>query len=276
LVVGVSVARKYPAATYFVLTFAVSWSAALAVALPHLLRRESLPVLTGILMFPAMLLGPSLCGILMTLLTDGRNGLAELFGRMRLWRIRARWYFLLLLPPLLVLGVLLALSAVLSARYSPNFFPVGLLFGVPAGLLEEIGWMGFAFPKLCLKRSALVSGLVLGLTWSLWHLPVINFLGTATPHGTYWLSFFVVFLAAMTAMRVIISWAYVNTGSLLLAQLIHVSSTGALVIFSPPRATAAQEVLWYGIYALVLWAVVAAVATKYKLALGGDNQPAVR
>ena len=274
--VGVSVARKYPAATYFVLTFAVSWSAALAVALPHLLRRESLPVLTGILMFPAMLLGPSLCGILMTLLTDGRNGLAELFGRMRLWRIRARWYFLLLLPPLLVLGVLLALSAVLSARYSPNFFPVGLLFGVPAGLLEEIGWMGFAFPKLCLKRSALVSGLVLGLTWSLWHLPVINFLGTATPHGTYWLSFFVVFLAAMTAMRVIISWAYVNTGSLLLAQLIHVSSTGALVIFSPPRATAAQEVLWYGIYALVLWAVVAAVATKYKLALGGDNQPAVR
>ena len=274
--VGVSVARKYPAATYFVLTFALSWSAALAVALPHLLRRERLPVLTGILMFPAMLLGPSLCGILMTLLTDGRNGLAELFGRMRLWRIRARWYFLLLLPPLLVLGVLLALSAVLSARYSPNFFPVGLLFGVPAGLLEEIGWMGFAFPKLCLKRSALVSGLVLGLTWSLWHLPVINFLGTATPHGTYWLSFFVVFLAAMTAMRVIISWAYVNTGSLLLAQLIHVSSTGALVIFSPPRATAAQEVLWYGIYALVLWAVVAAVATKYKLALGGDNQPAVR
>ena len=274
--VGVSVARKYPAATYFVLTFAVSWSAALAVALPHLLRRENLPVLTGILMFPAMLLGPSLCGILMTLLTDGRNGLAELFGRMRLWRIRARWYFLLLLPPLLVLGVLLALSAVLSARYSPNFFPVGLLFGVPAGLLEEIGWMGFAFPKLCLKRSALVSGLVLGLTWSLWHLPVINFLGTATPHGTYWLSFFVVFLAAMTAMRVIISWAYVNTGSLLLAQLIHVSSTGALVIFSPPRATAAQEVLWYGIYALVLWAVLAAVATKYKLALGGDNQPAVR
>lgn len=273
--VGVSVARKYPAATYFVLTFALSWSAALAVALPHLLRRERLPVLTGILMFPAMLLGPSVCGILMTLWTDGRRGLAEMFGRLRRWRIRARWYFLLLLPPALVLGVLVALSALVSPRYSANFFLVGLLFGVPAGLLEEIGWMGFAFPKLWLKRSALASGLLLGLMWSLWHLPVINFLGTATPHGSYWLPFFGVFLAAMIAMRVIISWAYINTGSLLLAQLIHTSSTGALVIFSPPRATAAQEVLWYGVYALVLWVVVVAIARKHRMALRGDKRPAV-
>jgi uncharacterized protein len=271
-----SVARRYPAATYFILTFAVSWSAALAVVLPHLLRRERLPVLTGVLMFPAMLLGPSVCGVLMALWTDGRNGLAELFARLRRWRIGARWYLLLLLPPSLVLGVLLALRTAVSADYSPNFFLLGLLFGVPAGLLEEIGWMGFAFPKLWLGRSAVTSGLVLGLLWSLWHLPVINFLGTATPHGAYWLPFFLVFLAAMTAMRVIISWAYVNTGSVLLSQLIHVSSTGALVIFSPPQVTAAQEVLWYGLYALVLWLVVGTLVLKYKVALRDEGQLAVR
>jgi membrane protease YdiL (CAAX protease family) len=262
--------KEYPAATYFCLTFLLSWSAALAVALPRLLRREPLPTLTGVLMFPAMLFGPSICGILMTLWTDGRSGLRELFGRIGRWRIPARWYLVLLIPPSLVLVVLLCLSTMVSTDYSPNFFVVGLLFGVPAGLFEEIGWMGFAFPKLWLRRSALSSALVLGLMWSLWHLPVINFLGTATPHGKYWLPFFFVFAAAMTAMRVIISWAYSNTGSLSLAQLLHMSSTGSLVIFSPPRATASQELLWYGVYALLLWVVVAAVTIKFKMSLRGD------
>ena len=269
---GVSLVRSYPAATYFCLTFLVSWSAALAVALPHLLRRETLPTLTGVLMFPAMLLGPSTCGILMTLWTDARNGLGELFGRMRRWRIRARWYLLLLIPPTLVLGVLLCMSTIVSADYWPNFFLLGLLFGVPAGLFEEIGWMGFAFPKLWLKRSAVGSAVVLGLTWSLWHLPVINFLGSATPHGKYWLPFFFAFAAAMTAMRVIISWVYANTGSVGLAQVLHVSSTGSLVVFSPSHATPAQEVRWYVVYALVLWVVVAAVIIKFKMSLRGDNQ----
>jgi len=164
---GVSLVRSYPAATYFCLTFLVSWSAALAVALPHLLRRETLPTLTGVLMFPAMLLGPSTCGILMTLWIDGRKGLRELFVRIGRWRIQPRWYLVLLLPPSLVLGVLLCMSTIVSADYWPNFFLLGLLFGVPAGLFEEIGWMGFAFPKLWLKRSMSMFAL-LGLAETKW------------------------------------------------------------------------------------------------------------
>jgi hypothetical protein len=52
-------ASKRPALTYFLLTFVISWSCALAVAAPHLLRHEPLPRLTGILMFPAMSWGPA-------------------------------------------------------------------------------------------------------------------------------------------------------------------------------------------------------------------------
>jgi uncharacterized protein len=63
----------------------------------------------------------------------------------------------------------------------------------------------------------------------------------------------------MSAMRVLIGWAYANTTSVLLAQLIHISSTGALVVLSPTRVTPAQEALWYGVYAVALWIVVAVV-----------------
>ena len=97
------------------------------------------------------------------------------------------------------------------------------------------------------------------MLWGTWHIPVIDYLGTSTPHGAYWFPFFLAFAAAMTAMRVLIAWIYSHANSVLLAQLLHASSTGSLVIFSPPRVTAAQEVLWYAVYAAILWLVVAVI-----------------
>jgi hypothetical protein len=58
----------------------------------------------------------------------------------------------------------------------------------------------------------------------------------------------------MAAMRVLIGWVYVK--SVTIAQLMHASSTGSLVVFSPPRVNAAQEALWYGVYAMALWITV--------------------
>jgi membrane protease YdiL (CAAX protease family) len=258
-----SILVRHPVAAYFALTFIISWSAALAVAAPHLIRHEPLPQLTGILMFPAMLLGPSVSGIMLTWIVDGKSALRGLLSRMLLARLPARWYAMLLVPPVLVLTVLLVLEAFVSPVYAPNRFLIGILFGLPAGFLEEIGWTGYAFPKMRLPSNSLAPAIVLGLFWSLWHLPVVNFLGTASPHGAYWFHFFLAFGLAMTAMRVLISWMYANTRSVLLAQLMHVSSTGSLVIFSPPRVTGPQEAMWYLLYGTVLWLVVAMVVKTY-------------
>jgi membrane protease YdiL (CAAX protease family) len=253
----------HPLAAYFLLTFTISWVGALAVAAPHLLRHEPLPIITGILMFPAMLLGPSLSAIFLTWIAAGRSGLRDLFSKLLHARIPPHWYSPLLIPPVLVLTLLLTLKTFVSPVYTPNLFLMGVWFGVPAGLLEEIGWTGFAFPKMSSQHNALGASISLGLLWSLWHLPVVNYLGTATPHGAYWLPFFLAFAFAMTAMRVLISRVYINTKSVLITQLMHISSTGSLVIFSPPAVSASQEVLWYALYGVALWLVVLIVVQKF-------------
>ena len=258
--------RRYPASAFFAITFIVSWAAALGVAWPWIRRGQSLPNLAGILMFPAMLLGPSVTGVLMTRVVAGPAGLRALADRLGRWSL-GKWYATLLIPPVLVYGTLASLQHLASAAFAPNLFFWGVLFGVPAGYLEEIGWMGFAYDRLRKQSSALGAAVVLGVLWAAWHLPVVDFLGAAHPHGSYWLPFFLAFATAMIAMRVLISWVYVNSGSILATQLLHMTSTGALVVFSAPRIGPGQEAAWYGLYALALWLVVAAVVQVYGPAL---------
>jgi uncharacterized protein len=263
-----AIVRRYPVVAYFALTFLISWTGALAVAAPPLIRHQPLPKMTGILMFPVMLLGPSFAGIVLTRIVDGKSGLRVLFSQMLRARVRPGWYTALLIPPVLVLTVLLFLQRFVSSVYAPNRFFMGILFGIPAGFLEEIGWMGYAFPKMRSPSNGLVPSILLGLLWALWHLPVINYLGTATPHGVYWPLFFLAFSLAMTAMRVLIAWIYTNTESVLLAQLMHVSSTGSLVLFSAARVTAVQEAMWYALYGTVLWVAVGIVVKTFGRRLG--------
>ena len=254
---------RHPVSAYLGLTFTVSWLGALTVAVPHLLRGEPIPKFAGLMMFPAMLLGPSAAGIVLTRVIDGSSGLRDLFSRMGRVRVPARWYAALLIPPVLVLTVLYFMKTFVSPVFASNRFFIGISFGFVAGFFEEIGWMGYAFPKMRRADNALAPAILLGLLWGAWHIPVIDYLGTSTPHGGYWFPFFLAFTAAMTAMRVLIAWVYSNTNSVLLAQLLHASSTGSLVIFSPPRVTAAQESLWYAIYAAALWIIVAIIVTVF-------------
>ena len=262
-----TVLERYPIAAYFAITFAISWAGALAVAAPGLIRGAGISNTAGILMFPAMLAGPLAGGILMSRVTGGRSGTKDLVRRVRRWRVGLRWYRVLLIPPAAVLAVLFFLERFVSGSFAPNHFWIGIAFGVPAGICEEIGWTGFAFPKMRARASALGAAVGLGILWAVWHLPVINFLGAATPHRQYWFRFFLGFALAMAAIRELIAWIYSNTESVLLAQMMHISSTAALVVFSPP-VSPAQEAMWYALYGCLLWLLVGMVVAATGRQLG--------
>jgi uncharacterized protein len=122
--------------------------------------------------------------------------------------------------------------------------------------------MGYAFPKMRMRWSPFASAALLGVLWGTWHLPVIDYLGAATPHGVYLIPFSLAFAVAMTAMRELIALVYMRTKSVLFAQLMHASSNQRTAVLSPPGISAAQEVVWYLVYGAALWSVVAIVMKR--------------
>ena len=197
--------RRHPLVAYFLLVYAIAWIGSFVVMGPKFLRGEEILFTDIIIIAIPMLAAPSLTGIALTAIMDGQNGLRSLFRRMSHWRVDRRWYAALLIFPLLILAVYRLLYLVVSPAYVPTFFAIGFQMGLAAGFLEEIGWMGFAFPHMRASRSVLVTAILLGLLHSLWHLAA-GYLGASTVRGVYFLPHFLAFTVAMTAMRVLVVW----------------------------------------------------------------------
>jgi membrane protease YdiL (CAAX protease family) len=258
-----AVIQRHPLGSYFGLAFTIAWAGSFLAVGPKFIRGETMQFSDELYIFLPMTVAPALAAITLTGIVDGRNGLRNLFSRMRRWRLGANWYAALLMFPILILAVLLALATLISPEFAPIFFPAGILIGLFTGFFEETGWMGYAFPNMQLKRSVLATGILLGVIHVLWHI-VPDYLGASSARGTYWLPHFLtMMLVAMTAMRVLIVWVYVNTRSLLLAQLMHASSTGFLAMLDPTSLSPADSTLWYAIYGVVLWVIVAVVVATY-------------
>jgi len=264
--------RRAPLLAFFSLAYAASAVALAVIGWPRLDGTGGQPV-ASLVMFPVIVIAVGLAGLGMTAVMEGRPGLRRLRVRMTHWRL-GRWWLVLLVPPLGMLLVLTALQRFVSPSYAPHFLLFGIGAGILAGLFEEMGWTGFAFPRLSAPLGALGGALALGFLWALWHFPVVDSLGAASPHGSAWALFFGAFAAVLVATRVLIAWLYANTGSVLGAQLLHATSTGSLVVLSPSAVSPEQEALWYLAYAVLLWVVVVPVAARFGATLTGTwRQP---
>ncbi|MDR6223468.1 CPBP family intramembrane glutamic endopeptidase [Methanococcoides alaskense] len=256
--------QLYPVTSYFVLAYLISWGSSFAIGGPKFLRGELLDFEDAMRMGSLMLAGPSIAGIAMTYLVDGKTGLRNLFSRMLKWRVGLRWYAAaLLIFPALILGVLWTLTAFVSPDFAPTFFAFGILGGLLAGFIEEIGWMGFAYPRMETKFGTWHATIYLALLHGSWHA-MVGYLWEASTYGVYWLPRFIaMWFVAMMAMRILLVWIYSNTGSLLFAQLTHASSTGFLIILSPLMISPANETLWYAVYAVILWIPAAIMIMRF-------------
>lgn len=245
--------RRHPLPTYFVLAFAITWAGVFWVAAPKFLQGQEIQFNDGMLMLVFMLAGPSCAGLTCAGIVDGRSGLQDLFSRMCRWRVGLRWYAAsILIPPIGILTVLWTLSKLVSPAFTPGFNPALILGGLLAGFLEEIGWTGFATPRMKARYSALTAAILLGLLWGSWHVAA-DYLGGSRTFGVYWfLRFFSMWIVGMTATRVLMVWVYSNTGSVLVIQLMHASSTGSLLLLSPSPVSPAMETLWFAVYAAAL------------------------
>ncbi len=125
--------------------------------------------------------GPLVAAVAVTAQESGRAGLRTLLGRIVRWRVAPIWYGVALLGPVLIylaamaLHVLLGgqppdLSALIGAL--PLVMVLAVYFLIVAGLGEEVGWRGYALPKLQARCGALLSSVILGVMWASWHLPL--------------------------------------------------------------------------------------------------------
>jgi uncharacterized protein len=219
---------------------------------------------SGYLNAAAILAGPTLAAFIMTAITEGRAGIGRLLRRIVLWRVGLRWYLVALvgIPVVMALGTLILPGGLASLRsLGPGYlltylsiFPLVVVLGGP--LFEEIGWRGFALPRLQPLHGPLLGTLILGLLWALWHLPEFMVPSWAESSGGTGFVAIVRFVAIAVAFAVVTTWVFNNTkGSVFVAILVHASiDTSSLpmgALFSPCEV-GNMILLSFGVLALVL------------------------
>lgn len=268
--------KRHPVLTYFALTFAISWGGILLALGPEGLwdsERFEAQVPLAVL---TLIAGPSVAGVLTTVLVDGWAGLRNLWARLLRWRVGGEWYAVALLTaPLVVAATLLTLSfaspvflpAIVTASDKETLLLSGLMAGLAAGFFEELGWTGLATPQLRQRYGFFATSLILGVVWGAWHFPPAMW-GSGDSAGAtpLILNVIVAMFAILLPYRVLMVWVYDHTESLLVAMLMHASLDPSIFYVLQPPASGWAFVIYYLAVGAMLWGVVAAVAIAQRRA----------
>lgn len=164
--------------------------------------------------------GPLIAATALTASESGAAGVRALYAPLLRWRASWRIYVIaLVLPGALLTGLLLLLGA--AGRQGPIAY-LPALGALPAALFisvaEEVGWRGYALPRLQARWGAFAASVFLGVLWYLWHIPM--FVGLGVP-----LELVLVMLLFFTGSSLLMTWVHNRSGqSLLLAALAHLGA----------------------------------------------------
>ncbi len=285
----------HPLVTFFVLAFVGGW----IVLLPTVLFESgfglipiNLPAPAVMLFFiPAAMAGPALAAFVVTRMGEGKEGTRKLLRRRILrWRVGVHWYLIAIFGMPLVYFV--AASFVLGMApldaliekwplIFTSYLPKVVMLFFLVSLWEEIGWMGFALPRLQDKYGPLMASVVVGVLWALWHLPayfgstqvVEEKVGLADLDRLLYLLPLLMLLAIST--RIVMTWLFNSAmGSVLIVTLFHagfnMSNNELIPAFMPEmnRMFANNEWLYavLGVLALLL-----IVFTRGRLSYKSDH-----
>lgn len=173
--------QKRPLIAYFLFAFLITW---LAVA-PLVLSAQNLLAMPITPLWHALgALGPIVAAFMVTALAEGKPGIVDLLRRLGRWQVGRGWLLVSIFSPLLLFVVALLIVRLINNGW-PDFSKLttgetaswgwvgsSLLFAVAYGFGEEVGWRGFALPRLQQERSPLAATTILTLFWALWHLPM--------------------------------------------------------------------------------------------------------
>jgi len=258
-------ARRRDLPLYFVLAFLLSWWPWPLVAV----NPDSSPMVP---------FGPLLAAVIAAALTGGLRGLRRLVAQLGRWPSSPRWYLIALLVPVLITGLAAGLTVALGG--SPTGWPsrpgAGAVIAtfvstvVLVGLFEEVGWRGYALPRLQHKMTGLHAALLLGVIWALWHLPLLM----SDPSRQRPVIPFVILAVAQSE---VLSWLYNSTRASLPLVIITHATIDTVARFVLPHFTGSDyQLIWW--CQAALWsglALLLAAATQSTLNAAQPNRTRV-
>ncbi len=228
----------------------------LTIALTSAATRLPLP---GEVVSVVMVFIPTLIALSLTAMADGWGGVRALLGKLAQWRMRPTWIVIALALGLVLrvtmsgIALLLGLIPAIHLRpWSPMqlaLFAVMLfLFAIP----EELGWRGYALPKLLKTHSPLVAGLIIGMLWGSLHLAL------TLPGMIYAGAPQLPILLEVTGLSVLATWFYVRTnGNLLVTSVFHAAQSFFVIVTD---GVSPEQQLWLMAVVLLTTTLVVAIA----------------
>jgi len=222
--------------SFVVIAYAFTWTVQGALAYSGMEASWTHSILIGFGAF-----GPPVAAGVVVWASGGslRTWVSQLFK----WRIGAKWWVIALGLPFVVLAAGVALFVLaggpidFSAIQSPFIYVFAMVWGtVWGGGQEELGWRGFMLPALQDRFSALVSSLLVGVTWAGWHLPL--FLNPTTTHGGWALSQQLLWMVSIFAGSILWTWMYNSTGGSILSVAVFHAGINSMGIFHPADTNA--------------------------------------
>ena len=166
---------------------------------------------------------PAFAALWLTARYEGSTGISNLLSGILLWRVGLRWYvfaagYMLFIK--LASAIIHRLIWGAWTRFGDlpwYMVAAAVLFSTPFQAGEEIGWRGYALPRMAARFGLPWASVLLGVIWAGWHLPQFFIREADTYHQA-----FLVWALQVTALSVAFAWLYIRTNrSLLLPMLLH-------------------------------------------------------